>query len=77
MAALTGTMYLHAQQPQRNQQRERGFGPVCGGAQCIEAEDGNAGDGADVLGALFAGGQGTPEEQVDQVRGYVHRSVRR
>jgi hypothetical protein len=68
MAALTGTMYLHAQQAQRDEQRERGLRAVCGGAEGVQAEDGNAGDGADVLGALLAGGQRPAEEQIACVR---------
>ena len=64
MAALTGTMYLHAQQAQRDEQGERRLRAVCGGAEGVEAEDGDAGEGADVLGALLAGGQRAAEEQI-------------
>ena len=57
---------MHADQAERNEQRERGLRPVCGGAERVEAEDGDAGDGADVLGALFAGGQWAAEEEVQR-----------
>ena len=38
-----------------NEQGEGGFRAVGGGAESVEAEDGNAGDGTDVLGALLGG----------------------
>ena len=58
---------VHAHEAERNKQRERSLRSVCGGAQGIEAEDGDAGEGANVLGALFAGGEGTPKEQIQYV----------
>ena len=48
---------VHAQHAQRNQQRECRFGSICGRTQCIQPEDGNAGNGANMLGALFAGSE--------------------
>ena len=63
---------MHAQQAERDEQRERGFRAVCGGAERVEAEDGNAGDGADVFGALFAGGERAAKEQVLDARGDCH-----
>ena len=36
-----------------DEQGECGFWTVGGGAESVEAEDGDAGDGTDVLGALF------------------------
>ncbi len=58
---------LHAEQAQRKQQRERGFRSVRGGTERIKAKDGNAGDRADVLGALLAGGERPPKQQGNQV----------
>ena len=60
---------VDAHQAQRDEQRERRFRAVCGGAEGVEAEDGNAGDGADVLGALLAGGQWPAKEQIECVAG--------
>ena len=60
---------VHAHQAKRDEQRERGFRAVCGGAESVKAEDGNAGEGADVLGALLAGSQRAAEEQVQCICG--------
>jgi hypothetical protein len=40
-----------------DEEGEGGFGTVRGGAEGVEAEDGNAGDGADVLGAFLGCGE--------------------
>ena len=50
---------VHAGDPQRDQQGERGLRSVCGGGQGIKAENGNSGGYANVLGALFTCGQGS------------------
>ena len=70
--AAHGDDVVHASQAERNEQGERGLGTVCGGTQCIEAEDGNARDGADVLGAFLAGGQRPAEEQIENTSRECH-----
>jgi sRNA-binding protein len=63
---------LHAQQAERNQQREGGFRPVRSRAQCVQPEDRDSREGADLLGAFFAGSQRTPEQQIKKSCGYAH-----
>ena len=58
---------LHAQQAQREQQRERSLGPIGSGTERIKTEDRDTGDRADVFGTLLAGGKRPPEEQIDRV----------
>ena len=65
---------FHAQQAERNQQGQRGFRPVRGRAQCVQPEDGNPRQGADLLGAFFAGRQRPPEQQIQKSCGYAHES---
>ena len=63
---------VHAQQAQRDQQCQCRLRPVCGRAQCVQSKDWNAGNGADVLGPLFAGGQRPPETKIQYARGNSH-----
>ena len=58
---------MDANEAQRDEQGERSFRAVGGGTEGVKAEDGDAGDGADVLCALLAGGQRPAEEQVQNV----------
>ena len=59
-----------AQDAQRNQQRQRSFGAVCGGAERVEAEDRDAGDRADALGAFFRGRQRLAHQKVEPQHAY-------
>jgi hypothetical protein len=52
---------------ERDQESESGFRAVRGGAESVEAEDGDAGGGADLLGALVRGFQGLANDQVDKI----------
>ena len=47
---------------ERNQQRERGFGPVSSRTECVESEDGNAFDRTNALRFFFLGGEGAAEQ---------------
>src|SRR5208283_1676071 len=58
---------LHTEKAERDEQGESGFGAVRGGAEGVEAEDGDAGDGANLLGALVRGFQGLANDQVDKI----------
>ncbi len=58
---------VEAEQPERNEQAECGFGAVRRGAESVEAEDGDAATRADLLGALFAGGDGLTDDDVENV----------
>jgi len=62
MAALTGRC-SERREGQRNEQCERGFGPVCGRTEGVQPEDRNAGDRANVFGALFAVSQRPPKSR--------------
>ena len=46
---------------------ERGFGAVRRGTQRVEAENGNAAAGTDLLGTLFAGRERFADEEVEDV----------
>ena len=59
-----GADVVNAAEAQGNEQRQRCFRTVSGGAEGVEAKDGDAGSGANVLGAFFGGGQGAAEQQV-------------
>ena len=58
---------VKSDEAQRDEKAERGFGAIRGGAERVEAEDGNAAAGADLLGALFAGGERFADEEVEDV----------
>jgi hypothetical protein len=62
-----GTDEVDAADPQRNKEGERGFRAVCGGTEGVEAEDGNAGSRANVLGAFVRCGERSSEEQVSDL----------
>ena len=55
-----------AGQAERDEQGERGFGAIGGGAERVQAEDRDAGDGPDVLGALFGGGERLAEKDIEK-----------
>jgi len=56
---------LHASHPRGNEQRERRFEARMRGAERASPKM-VTGDGADVLGAFFAGGERAAEEQVPE-----------
>ena len=64
MAAVMGHDVVNAAEAEGNEEGERGFRAVSGGAEGVEAKDGDAGGGADVLGAFFGGGQRAAKQQV-------------
>jgi hypothetical protein len=66
---------VNANQAERNEESECGFRAIRGGAKCIEAEDGNACNGANVLGAFLAGGQRPPKEKIQDLSGDCNRRL--
>jgi hypothetical protein len=65
---------VEAGESEGDEQAESGFGAVRGGAESVEPEDGDAAAGADLLGALFAGGERLADEEVEDVhegRGFM------
>ncbi len=78
MARGDGADVVDAAEAEGDQEGERGFGAVGGGAEGIETEDGDAGGGTDVLGAFFRCGQRSSEQQVSDLHeGSRSRGLRR
>src|ERR1051325_8222016 len=55
---------------ERNQQGERGFGAVRGGAEGVEPEDGDSGGHSHLFAPLVGGGEGLAEQDIEN----AHRS---
>ena len=66
MAKLMGTMCCNAREAKGDEKRQRGLGTVGSRAKRVEAEDGNASDGTDVLGALFRGRERLADDNVEE-----------
>jgi hypothetical protein len=64
IARLMGNV-RDAGQAQRDKKRQRGLGAVRRGAQGVQTEDWNAGDGTNLLGALFRGRQRLAHQEVE------------
>ena len=73
IAKLIGEDVLDPGEARADEQGEGGLGTVGGGAKSVEAEDGDAGYGTDVLGALLGSGERLTYHNVEQ----RHRSPRR
>ncbi len=57
---------VQAEKAEGNEQSERCLGSICGGTQRVQAKDGNALHGADLLGAFFGISEGLADEEVEE-----------
>jgi len=62
-----GNDVVQAQETERDQQAECGFGAISRGTQGVQTEDGNALGRSNLLGAFVAGGQGLANQKVKDV----------
>ena len=67
IAVLSGKNVMKTHETERDEQAERRFGAVRGGTQRIQAEDGNASAGADLLGTFVTGRERFADEKVEDV----------
>ena len=68
---------LHAQQAQRNQQRQRSFRSIRRRAQCVEPEDRDPGQRPNALGALRGSRQRPPKQQIEKTCVNAHAGLNR
>src|SRR6266849_8572819 len=58
---------LHAEKAERNEQAESGFRAVSSGAETVESENGNAGGGANLFGALITGLKRLAQDDINEI----------
>ncbi len=64
-AHADGNYVSDSRRAKRNQQSKSGFGTVGRGAQRVQSKNGDAGGGADALGARFVRGERLANEQIE------------
>src|ERR1035437_9622330 len=61
----------HPGHSQRNQERKCSFRPIGGGAERIQAENGNPFGGSYSFSLLFLGRKGSAQQQIDKIHGSI------